>query len=277
MQQETGEGDKVQSRQHRGQALIVASQPSEAGQPGETALNHPAAGQQDKAAFGAGQPDDFQVDAVSRCGVRHFLAGIALIDPGQFDVLARHRLHLPRQRLDLSALVLVGRRDHQREQQPQGIDRRMGLGSLAALMATVARAGAALGRRLHPLHHPRIEDGRRRLASASGSQPHQQPQIVHQRLKAARRQPAARLLVDGGPGWKVGRQQAPGSACAHDPAQRIEDFTQRIAPLQRLFRDQRQVGGDQRPLLVADIGRIGFPGRRDGIHAACYHLSSSSS
>lgn len=164
MQQETGEGDNVQTCQHCGQALIVASQPSEAGQPGKTALDHPATRQQHKAAFGAGQADDFPVDAVSRCGVRHVLAGIALIDPGYLDVLARHRLHLLRRRLDLSALVLVGGRDHQREQQPQGIDRRMGLGSLAAFMATVARAGAALGRRLHPLHHPSIEDGRRGLA-----------------------------------------------------------------------------------------------------------------
>ncbi len=62
MQQETGERDEMQARQHRRQAFIVTRQPPEAGQPGETALDHPTAGQQHKPALGLSQVDDFQLD-----------------------------------------------------------------------------------------------------------------------------------------------------------------------------------------------------------------------
>jgi hypothetical protein len=53
------------------------------------------------------------------------------------------------------------------------------------------------------LHHQRIEDDGRDVRIPLGSQAHQQPQIMDERLKAACRQPPARLLVDRGLGRKV--------------------------------------------------------------------------
>jgi hypothetical protein len=48
----------MQARQGLGQVLVVASQAAEARGPRETALHHPATGQEDKAALGLGQLDD---------------------------------------------------------------------------------------------------------------------------------------------------------------------------------------------------------------------------
>jgi hypothetical protein len=50
MQQEAGEGEEVQAGQHGRQPLGIAGPAAEAGQPGEAALDDPAAGQQDEAA-----------------------------------------------------------------------------------------------------------------------------------------------------------------------------------------------------------------------------------
>ena len=65
MQQETGERNEVQGRQHRGQAFIIARQPPEAGQPRKTAHDHPTTGQEHKAPFGLGQANHFQSPKVS--------------------------------------------------------------------------------------------------------------------------------------------------------------------------------------------------------------------
>lgn len=49
MEHETGDGEEVQPRPHGRQAFVVTSEAAEAGQPDETALDHPAAGQEHKA------------------------------------------------------------------------------------------------------------------------------------------------------------------------------------------------------------------------------------
>jgi virginiamycin B lyase len=61
---EAGEREEVQPRQDGRQALVVAGEAAEAAQPGEAALDHPAAGQAREAALGRGQLDDRRVDAV---------------------------------------------------------------------------------------------------------------------------------------------------------------------------------------------------------------------
>ena len=113
-----------------GEACVVTRQPPEAGQPGETALDHPTAGQQHEPTLGLSQVDDFQLDAVRCCRLGDRLAGVARINPRQLDVVARHRLHLLRQRLDLVSFVLIGGRNDQGEQQAETVDRRMGFGTL---------------------------------------------------------------------------------------------------------------------------------------------------
>ena len=148
MQQETDEGQEMQRRQGRGQALVVARQAAEARGPGEAALDDPAPGQEHEAALGLGQLDHLQLDAVRGGRGRWLLAGVALVDVGQLDVLAGHRLHRCGQRRHLRALLLVGGRHQQRQQVAQGVDGGMDLRSLAPLVPVVAGARAALGGRL---------------------------------------------------------------------------------------------------------------------------------
>jgi hypothetical protein len=50
---------------------------------------------------------------------------------------------------------------------------------------------------------------------------------------------------------------APLAAAAHDVAQRVEDFTQRTAPLGRIFFHQQQAGLAKLPLCIADVTGIG--------------------
>jgi hypothetical protein len=49
MEHETGEGDEMQAGKGLGQALVVAGEATEAGQPGAAALHDPAPGPQDAA------------------------------------------------------------------------------------------------------------------------------------------------------------------------------------------------------------------------------------
>jgi len=131
MEHETSEGQKMQPGEHGWQTLVIAGKPPEAGDPGEAALDDPAARQQDEAMHRFGQPDDLQLDTVcsSRCG--GVVAGIALIDVGQGHRLARDRLHLRGQVLHLRPFLLVSRRDGHGQQLAQGVDRQMRLGTLA--------------------------------------------------------------------------------------------------------------------------------------------------
>src|SRR5918911_5655012 len=65
-------------------------------------------------------------------------------------------------------LLLIGRGDAQGEQVSQSVDGRMHLRALLALGPVVARAVAAFGRRAQ---RAAVEDRRRRVGRATGSQP----------------------------------------------------------------------------------------------------------
>ena len=57
-------GDEVEACEDLGGPLIVLGEPSEAGGPGEGTLDDPSSGQENEAAFGLGQLDDAEFDAV---------------------------------------------------------------------------------------------------------------------------------------------------------------------------------------------------------------------
>ena len=84
----------------------------------------------------------------------------------------------------------------QGEQMAQGIHGPMQLGATLALGAVVAGSRAALGRRAQG---PAVEDRGARLGLASRRQAQHGAQIMRQRLEAAGRHPALRLLVDRRP------------------------------------------------------------------------------
>ena len=59
-QHEHGESHDMQAFERLGQTFVVTREAAETGQPGERALDDPAARQQDEAAFGLRQFDDLQ-------------------------------------------------------------------------------------------------------------------------------------------------------------------------------------------------------------------------
>ncbi len=76
--------------------------------------------------------DDDEVDAVPLGLGLGILARVALANIGDLDALAGGRLHGGGEALDLGAVLCVGRRDVQRQEMPQRIDRGMELRSLLA-------------------------------------------------------------------------------------------------------------------------------------------------
>ena len=75
-------------------------------------------------------------------------------------------------------------------------------------------------------------------------------------LEAPRLQPAACLLIDRLPGWKVSGQHAPRRSCTGHPAQGIEHFAQFVLALRCLLIDQRQIWRRKAPLLVCHVRRV---------------------
>lgn len=99
-------------------SLIVFDEPAEFGGPSKGPLDDPAARKQDKAAFRLGQLDDFKADPVALGGLGGALAGVALVNPGDFDIVAGDRLHRPGKGLDLAAILSSRRGDMERQQMP---------------------------------------------------------------------------------------------------------------------------------------------------------------
>ena len=82
---EADEGDEMEAGQDIEATLVVANEASEAGLPGEGALDYPSARQEDEAALGLGELDHVEADAVGsgvRCGDG---TGVALIDEGDLN------------------------------------------------------------------------------------------------------------------------------------------------------------------------------------------------
>src|SRR5258706_3207088 len=109
----------MQTSQGLWQTFIITGQPTKTSHPGEGALHDPASGQQDKALLGFGQFNDFQVNAMLSSSLFGLGSGIALVDKGDFNAVTRNFLNLLSQQAHLSALLLVGWGDMQRQQQSQ--------------------------------------------------------------------------------------------------------------------------------------------------------------
>ena len=70
-----GESEKVKASKRFRQSLIVARQSAETSGPGKTALDDPAARQQDESLSGRWKLDNFQLNAVRRRVLRDHRAG----------------------------------------------------------------------------------------------------------------------------------------------------------------------------------------------------------
>lgn len=134
------------------------------------------------------------------------------------------------------------------------VDGQVDFRAFLALGAIVGGLRAALGRRTQG---PTVE-GCTRFRQTSGGQAQQGAQVVGQRIEAAGCQPALSLLVDGLPGRKVVGHQAPRRARLHHVAQAVEHRAQAMLALPGVLAQQRQVMGDQRPILIGAVERVGL-------------------
>jgi|GEM_PF-2530301 len=88
-----------------GQTLVVSGHPAKASGPSEGPFHDPAAGQEHEFALGFGQLDDLQPDAMGLRRVRSGCSGVALIDIGHFDLVAREVLNRLGQRFVLGPIL----------------------------------------------------------------------------------------------------------------------------------------------------------------------------
>src|ERR1700720_4948246 len=103
---EAGEGEVVEGGEGLREAFIVSRQPAESCGPCEAALDDPAAGQQDEAAFCLSVLDHLQLNPVpSGCAVSGF-SGVALVEGGKFHMVSGDLLYRFGEFLHLGAVLL---------------------------------------------------------------------------------------------------------------------------------------------------------------------------
>ncbi len=86
MKHETSKHNQMQASKSSRNPLIIAHQPSKTRGPGKRAHYDPSPRQQqNKADFGFGQFDDYQLNVVFLSLSRRYIADIALIHEGDFD------------------------------------------------------------------------------------------------------------------------------------------------------------------------------------------------
>ena len=107
---------------------------------------------------------------------------------------------------------------------------------------------------------PAIEDHGGRISITPGRFPQQRPQVMDHGREAPGGDPALRLLMDRRPRREVARQVAPRGTGPHNPAQRVIHLAQIVAPLGRVGGHQREIRGDERPLLIRHVTRVGSAG-----------------
>ena len=81
-------------------------------------------------------------------------------------------------------------------------------------------------------------------------------QIINNRFKVSRSDPALRLLIHYLPRWKMMRKISPRRTAATHPTQRIEYFSQIVFPLRCIFLHQGKIRGYKSPLFVGRITRV---------------------
>src|SRR5262249_48775092 len=150
--------------------------------PAEGALHDPTARQQDETLLGLGQLDDNQLNTLLGSRLLWLMAGIALVNKGNLNVLTCDLLNLVCQLSHLGAVSFIGRGQVQSQQMAQGIYRHMHLAALAPFGTIVARSCSAFRA---ALQRSTVEDGCRGLLFATFGEPQQFTQVMHHRFKYA--------------------------------------------------------------------------------------------
>ena len=185
-----------------GISLIVFDKPSATCGPGEGSFDDPTPRQQDKAAFGFGQPDHFELDAFFGSGLRSCVAGVAPIDVSQVNAIARRLLYVGCKPGNSRAVTNIGRCHMQGKQVPQCIDCHVNFRPALSLGAVIAGTRPAFRRRPQGAA---VYDSNRRIRFAARGNAKKGAQILSQGLETTGRKPALTLLIDHRPKRKVVR------------------------------------------------------------------------
>ncbi len=170
----------MKTRKRIRKPLVVACQASKAKGPGKGAFDDPPPWQKHEAAFGLFQLDNNQTDSAGCCRLRRFLSRVALIYTSHIDMICRRFLNVCGQIGNLRPLLLIGRRDFERQHVAKRVHCHMPLGSLFALEAVLSSSMAALWCRWN---RAPVEDDRTRLALAPTKHPQELAQVVCHRFE----------------------------------------------------------------------------------------------
>jgi hypothetical protein len=140
---EAEEGEPMEAGESWSDAFVMAADPAEAGELGEGALDDPAAGKENGAAFGLREFDHEEIDAGLRGLGSGFAAGVGLIDIGEANLSIGGGLNFVGPGANLRAFLFVGRRHFQGEYLAQSVDCDVDLGVFAPFVAVVARPSSA--------------------------------------------------------------------------------------------------------------------------------------
>jgi hypothetical protein len=224
----------MQTHHGAGQSLVVAGEPAEPHGPCEALLDDPALGQQDEAAR--------RVDRRSGLLTRVPVVGIQ-----HFHRLSGHLRHRLGQCPCLRSCIFIGGGAANAKSVPMVSTPRGTFDPCGSLCPSVP------ARRLHSSVERRA---RLSPAAALGSGGRPEAACTNRRRswiiasKTPDPRTAARLLIQRFPRQKVGRQPAPGHACPHDIAHRVEHLAPLVSSLGRGLRQQAQIGRDKGPFVV---------------------------
>jgi hypothetical protein len=244
-----------------GQVFIVAGGAPVLADPGERALDDPAAGQDFKG-MRVALRHDLECD-LQRRGPGGQLAGVSGIRPDQAD-MAAGAVQVPQQWPGRFA-VLDGRGgDHHIQNQPDGVHGNVPLAAVDLLGVVPATAGA--GNSVGGADGLGVDDRRGGLGLAPGGGPDLGTQLLVEPGQGAVITPGSKIAVDGLPGREVRGQVPPGAPspvqvqdCLDDPPDRPDPGT---APPSRHISWQEP--GDHLPLGIGQVTGIA-PGTSPGL------------
>jgi hypothetical protein len=219
------EGENMPPRQRSRQSFIASCETAKARGPDETALDHPAPWQSHEAFLRVRPFDHFElhpmVGSVLPCSV----TGIALIHRGDFHRGVRDVLLLLGQLRHLGAILFVCGGDLQGQQVAQNTDGHMPVALPVAFGPIGARAGATFGA---GLQGPTFENDRRGMCpSAKRHGIRKSSPMASNTSALSQRWVCSYTAAHGGGSFGVTRH----GARPYEPAQPMEDFTQRMCPL----------------------------------------------
>lgn len=130
-------GDGDEGKERMGEVLPILGKAPVSSEPGESALDHPSAWQDDEAAHVVGTLDDFQSQARDfGDGIDDLVRMIAAVGPDELEpgvALADLIQHQSR----AVAILYSGGMDHDPDRQPFGVDERVKLAALHLLCGVV--------------------------------------------------------------------------------------------------------------------------------------------